>query len=86
MRISDEIDALEVMGIQPITFLCATRLLAAWIAIPFLYLLGIVVIYLASYLSVVNQAVVIALVSVFFFQFVVTSILLATNPDLQSIR
>jgi phospholipid/cholesterol/gamma-HCH transport system permease protein len=55
MRISDEIDALEVMGIQPITFLCATRLLGAWIAIPFLYLIGIVVIYAASYLSVVHQ-------------------------------
>jgi phospholipid/cholesterol/gamma-HCH transport system permease protein len=55
MRISDEIDALEVMGIQPITFLCATRLLAAWIAIPFLYLIGIVVVYAASYLAVVNQ-------------------------------
>ena len=41
MRISDEIDALEVMGIQPVTFLCATRLLGAWIAIPFLYLVGI---------------------------------------------
>ena len=27
----DEIDALEVMGIDSITFLCATRLLAAWI-------------------------------------------------------
>ena len=55
MRISDEIDALEVMGIQPITFLCATRLLGAWIAIPFLYLVGIGVIYFASYLAVVNQ-------------------------------
>ncbi len=55
MRISDEIDALEVMGIQPITFLCATRLLAAWIAIPFLYLIGIGVVYAASYLAVVNQ-------------------------------
>jgi phospholipid/cholesterol/gamma-HCH transport system permease protein len=55
MRISDEIDALEVMGIQPITFLCATRLLGAWIAIPFLYLVGIGVIYAASYLSVVKQ-------------------------------
>ena len=29
MRISDEIDALEVMGVPPVTFLCATRLLAA---------------------------------------------------------
>jgi hypothetical protein len=28
MRISDEIDALEVMGISGMTFLCATRLLA----------------------------------------------------------
>ena len=55
MRISDEIDALEVMGIQPITFLCATRLLGAWIALPFLYLVGIGVMYLASYLAVVNQ-------------------------------
>jgi phospholipid/cholesterol/gamma-HCH transport system permease protein len=34
----------------------------------------------------VNQAVVISLVAVFFFQFVVTSVLLATNPELQSIR
>ncbi len=34
----------------------------------------------------VNQAVVISLVSVFFFQFVVSSILLATNPELQAIR
>jgi phospholipid/cholesterol/gamma-HCH transport system permease protein len=34
----------------------------------------------------VNQAVVISLVTVFFFQFVVTSLLLATNPELQSIR
>jgi phospholipid/cholesterol/gamma-HCH transport system permease protein len=34
----------------------------------------------------VNQAVVISLVAVFFFQFVVTSLLLATNPELQSIR
>ena len=48
MRISDEIDALEVMGIQPITFLCATRLLGAWIAIPFLYLVGTVYVHLAE--------------------------------------
>ena len=38
MRISDEIDALEVMGIDSMTFLCATRLLAAWIVLPFMYL------------------------------------------------
>ncbi len=55
MRISDEIDALEVMGVPPITFLCATRLLAAWIAFPFMYLVGIGVMYSASYLAVVQQ-------------------------------
>jgi phospholipid/cholesterol/gamma-HCH transport system permease protein len=55
MRISDEIDALEVMGVPPISFLCATRLLAAWIAFPFIYLVGIGIMYSASYLSVVKQ-------------------------------
>ncbi len=55
MRISDEIDALEVMGIQPLSFLAATRLLAAWIALPFIYLVAIGVSYLASYLAVVQQ-------------------------------
>ena len=40
MRISDEIDALEVMGINSMTFLCATRLLAAWLVLPFMYLAG----------------------------------------------
>ncbi len=55
MRISDEIDALEVMGIPPVTFLAGTRLLAAWIAFPFMYLVGIGVMYFASYFSVVQQ-------------------------------
>jgi phospholipid/cholesterol/gamma-HCH transport system permease protein len=55
MRISDEIDALEVMGVPPVGYLVATRLFAAWIALPFIYLVGIGVMYFASYLSVVHQ-------------------------------
>src|SRR6202050_1216921 len=55
MRISDEIDALEVMGISGITFLCATRLLACWLMLPFIYLGGIVWGFLASYIAVVQQ-------------------------------
>jgi len=55
MRISDEIDALEVMGIEPVTFLAATRLLGAWIALPVIYLIGIGIVYLASYIAVVDQ-------------------------------
>jgi phospholipid/cholesterol/gamma-HCH transport system permease protein len=55
MRISEEIDALEVMGIGGITFLCATRLLASWLVLPFVYLGGIVWGFLASYVAVVQQ-------------------------------
>ncbi len=55
MRISDEIDALEVMGIDSVTFLCATRLLAAWVVLPFMYIGAIGVAFLASYIAVVKQ-------------------------------
>ena len=55
MRISDEIDALEVMGIQPVTFLAATRLLAAWMTLPFMYLAAIGIGFVASYIAVVQQ-------------------------------
>jgi phospholipid/cholesterol/gamma-HCH transport system permease protein len=55
MRISDEIDALEVMGINSVLFLCATRLLAAWMVLPFLYIAAVGIGYLASYIAVVEQ-------------------------------
>jgi phospholipid/cholesterol/gamma-HCH transport system permease protein len=55
MRISDEIDALEVMGLDSVTFLCATRLLAAWLVLPFMYIGAIGVAFLASYIAVVKQ-------------------------------
>ncbi len=55
MRISDEIDALEVMGINSVTFLGATRLLAAWLVLPFMYIGGVGVAFLASYIADVLQ-------------------------------
>src|SRR5438477_9210097 len=55
MRISDEIDALEVMGIDSMLFLCATRLLAAWMTLPFMYMAGVGAGFFASYLAVVKQ-------------------------------
>jgi phospholipid/cholesterol/gamma-HCH transport system permease protein len=55
MRINEEIDALEVMGFDSMVFLCATRLLAAWIVLPFMYITAIGVAYLASYIAVVLQ-------------------------------
>ena len=55
MRISDEVDALEVMGIDSMVFLCATRLLAAWIVLPFMYIAAVGAGFFASYLAVVEQ-------------------------------
>ncbi|HYI99245.1 MAG TPA: ABC transporter permease [Thermoleophilaceae bacterium] len=55
MRISDEIDALEVMGVDSLAFLCATRLLAAWIVLPFMYVAAVGAGFAGSYLAVVQQ-------------------------------
>ena len=55
MRISDEIDALEVMGIDSVLFLCATRLLGSWLVLPFVYLAAVGAGFFASYLAVVEQ-------------------------------
>jgi phospholipid/cholesterol/gamma-HCH transport system permease protein len=51
MRISDEIDALEVMGINTLVFLCATRLLAAWLVMPFMYIGAVGAGFFGSYLA-----------------------------------
>jgi len=55
MRITDEVDALEVMGISSMTFLCGTRLLAALMVLPFAYVAAIGAGFFASYLAVVQQ-------------------------------
>jgi phospholipid/cholesterol/gamma-HCH transport system permease protein len=48
MRISEEIDALESMAIQPLPYLVTSRMLAAFIAIIPLYLIGMSGNYLAT--------------------------------------
>jgi phospholipid/cholesterol/gamma-HCH transport system permease protein len=55
MRISDEIDALEVMGINSQVYLCSTRLLASWMVLPFLYIAAVGAGFFSSYLAVVQQ-------------------------------
>jgi len=37
MRIAEEVDALEVMGVDSRSYLVGTRVVAAWLAMPFLY-------------------------------------------------
>jgi len=143
-KIREELDALQVLGVDPIKNLVVPRFLAlmivtslldifailfglsAGIAAELLYhqplggffatlfsnatvtdlwasvlmctMFGAIIAVVCSYKGMaasggaagvgraVNQAVVISLVAVFFFQFVVSSILLATNPELQAIR
>jgi phospholipid/cholesterol/gamma-HCH transport system permease protein len=52
MRINEEIDALESMGIRPIPYLVSTRLLAALVVVIPLYILGLVGTYIATDLIV----------------------------------
>src|ERR1700722_8537223 len=55
MRIADEIDALEGMGVDSILYLGSTRLLGSWLVLPFLYMISVAVGFLASYTAVVIQ-------------------------------
>jgi phospholipid/cholesterol/gamma-HCH transport system permease protein len=48
MRISEEIDALEVMAVPSVPFLVTTRIIAGFIAIIPLYVIGLLCSYLAS--------------------------------------
>ena len=54
MRISEEIDALEVMGIPSMPYLVTTRMIAAFIAIMPLYAVGLLSSYFASRLIIVG--------------------------------
>ena len=55
MRISDEIDALEVMGLDSLLYLCSTRLLGMWLVLPFVYMSAVAAGFFASYVAVVVQ-------------------------------
>ena len=52
MRISEEIDALEVMGIRSIAYLASTRVLAGVIVVIPLYCIAILTSYVATFLGV----------------------------------
>jgi phospholipid/cholesterol/gamma-HCH transport system permease protein len=49
MRVNEEIDALEVMGIPSKIYLVSTRMLACFMVLPFMYILALGVSYLGSY-------------------------------------
>jgi phospholipid/cholesterol/gamma-HCH transport system permease protein len=54
MRISEEVDALEVMGIPSLPFLVTTRMIAGFVAVVPLYVLGLLSSYGATRVIVVH--------------------------------
>jgi phospholipid/cholesterol/gamma-HCH transport system permease protein len=48
MRISEEIDALEVMGVPSLPFLVTTRIIAGFVAVIPLYVIGLLTSYVAA--------------------------------------
>src|SRR3989440_4738782 len=48
MRINEEIDALEVMGVPSLPFLVTTRMIAGFIAVTPLYVIGLLASYFAA--------------------------------------
>ncbi|WP_158881348.1 MlaE family ABC transporter permease [Amycolatopsis anabasis] len=53
MRISEEIDALEVMGVPSLPYLVTTRIIAGFVAVIPLYVIGLLASYLASRMVVI---------------------------------
>jgi phospholipid/cholesterol/gamma-HCH transport system permease protein len=55
MRIQDEIDAMESMGLNPMRYVIATRLVAGWIAFPFIWVLAVATHFVGNFLIIVVQ-------------------------------
>lgn len=50
MRISEEIDAMDVMGVRSVPFLVSTRIVAGAVTMPVLFVTGMVINFFAGYL------------------------------------
>jgi phospholipid/cholesterol/gamma-HCH transport system permease protein len=50
MRINEEIDALETMGVPSVLYLVSTRMLASLLVLPLMYVLALATSYLASWI------------------------------------
>jgi phospholipid/cholesterol/gamma-HCH transport system permease protein len=55
MRISDEISALQSVGIHPMRYVVATRLVAVWLCVPLIYALAMVTGMLGGFVVTVVQ-------------------------------
>jgi len=55
MRVAEEVDALDVMGVRSLAYLVTTRMLAACIVLPIAYTLAVASSYLAAFLMSVER-------------------------------
>jgi phospholipid/cholesterol/gamma-HCH transport system permease protein len=55
MRVHEEVDALEVMGVRSIAYLVSTRMIASAIVLPIAYALAVASAYLAAFLMSVKR-------------------------------
>jgi len=55
MRVNEEIDALEVMGIPSKIYLVSTRMLSCFLVLPFMYLLSLGISYVGSFVVQMYQ-------------------------------
>lgn len=51
MRVREEVDAIEVMGVRSFSYLVGTRMLAAMLVLPFVYILSIATAQLGMYVN-----------------------------------
>jgi len=52
MRISEELDAMESVGVSPMRYVVATRLVAAWLAFPLIYIVALGAHFVANYVVI----------------------------------
>jgi phospholipid/cholesterol/gamma-HCH transport system permease protein len=55
MRIQDEIDAMESLGLNPMRYVVATRLVAAWLTFPAIYIIACAFHFIANYIILIIQ-------------------------------
>lgn len=55
MRIQDEIDAMESIGLNPMRYIVATRLLAGWLVFPFIWIIATAAHFVGNFLVIVVQ-------------------------------
>jgi phospholipid/cholesterol/gamma-HCH transport system permease protein len=55
MRINDEIDAMESMGMDPMRYIVGTRLVATWMTVTFMWIVGLGMLYLGEHFVLLVQ-------------------------------